>query len=281
MENYINFLKKKEYHKAIEFISKIDTSINEIKDKFGYTMLYFAVLELNKEIIELLLKKGADINKKYINGNTVLHEAIKKNSPEIIKLLLDNDADIFIENHSSISPVDLTIETGNIDIFKIIIENNVNKQAKNGDTILMKVIIKLFTNERELVMTQKWKTDHNTWVFGNTDEYYYRKKDIFLQMFKTLLEKNADIDTIENNGYNEKRTKYTALTLVEDYYKNQCIPFNKEIKEYLETELHQRRNLLFLYSYINRERDNDTILSDIHGSLLDDDAIISKILDYI
>jgi ankyrin repeat protein len=276
MENYINFLKKKEYHKAIEFISKIDTGINEIKDKFGNTMLHFAVIESNEEIIKLLLNKGADINKQYINGNTVLHEAIKKNSPGIIKLLLDNGADIFIENHSSISPVDLTIETGNIDIFKIIIENNVNKQAKNGDTILMKVIIKLFTNERELVMTQKWKTDHNAWLFGNTDQYY-RKKDIFLQMFKTLLEKNADIDTIENNGYNEKRTKYTALTLVKDYYKNQC----KEIKEYLENELHQRQNLLFLYSYINRERDNDTILSDIHGSLLDDDAIISKILDYI
>ena len=174
----------------------------------------------------------------------------------------------------------MTIERGNIDIFKIIIENNVNKQAKNGDTILMKVIQKLFTNERELVMTKKYKIDHNAWVFGNTDEYYYRKKDIFLQMFKTLLEKNADIDTIENNGYNEKRTKYTALTLVKDYYKNQCIPFNKEIKEYLENELHQRRNLLFLYSYINRERDNDTILSDIHGSLLDDDAIISKILEF-
>ena len=136
MENYINFLKKKEYHKAIEFISKIDTGINEIKDKFGYTMLYFAVLESNKEIIELLLQKGADINKQYVNGNTVLHVAIKKNSPEIIKLLLNKGADIFIENHN-ISPVDFTIQKSNIDIFKIIIENNINKQAKNGDTILM------------------------------------------------------------------------------------------------------------------------------------------------
>ena len=78
MENYINFLKKKEYHKAIEFISKIDTGINEIKDKFGNTMLHFAVIESNEEIIKLLLNKGADINKQYINGNTVLHEAIKK-----------------------------------------------------------------------------------------------------------------------------------------------------------------------------------------------------------
>lgn len=236
MENYINFLKKKEYHKAIEFISKIDTGINEIKDKFGYTMLYFAVLESNKEIIELLLQKGADINKQYINGNTVLHVAIKKNSPEIIKLLLNKGADIFIENHN-ISPVDFTIQKSNIDIFKIIIENNINKQAKNGDTILMKVIQNLFTNERELVMTKKWKIDNNNWLFGNTDQFYIEKKKIFLQMFKTLLEKDADIDTIENNGYNEKRTKYTALTLVKDYYKNQCIPFNDEIKEYLENEL--------------------------------------------
>ena len=57
MENKkINFLDEKEYIKAIEF----------------------AVIESNKEIIELLLNKGADINKQYINGNTVLHEAIKK-----------------------------------------------------------------------------------------------------------------------------------------------------------------------------------------------------------
>ena len=47
-------------------------------DKFGRTPLMFCVLSDRSECAELLLKAGAEINKKDIGGRTALHWAAHK-----------------------------------------------------------------------------------------------------------------------------------------------------------------------------------------------------------
>ncbi len=46
-----------------------------------------------REILELLLAFGADVNERGVNGYTPLHYAAAINEPEIIELLLTNGAD--------------------------------------------------------------------------------------------------------------------------------------------------------------------------------------------
>ena len=48
----------------------------------------------NKEIVELLLAKGADVHVKTNDGRTVLHRAVEKGNKEIVQLLLANGADV-------------------------------------------------------------------------------------------------------------------------------------------------------------------------------------------
>jgi len=60
----------------------------------GMTPLHWAADNGNKEVVELLLAKGADVNAKADNGNTPLHLAIHKGNKDIVKLLISRGADI-------------------------------------------------------------------------------------------------------------------------------------------------------------------------------------------
>jgi hypothetical protein len=141
MENYINFLKKKEYDKAIEFISKIDTGINEIKDKFGNTMLHFAVIELNKEIIKsqniYIDNQCAStrdiINNVFINLKQLINDVHMKSivNGHRINLLL---------NHFDLDPA---INTTTVQL----LENN---SYSMGNGILLNDNVRINSEERKL-----------------------------------------------------------------------------------------------------------------------------------
>ena len=64
---------------------------------FSTTPLIWIVFDNNPELIELLLKNKADIDKKDILGYTALMRATELKYNNIIKLLLDTGADPFIK----------------------------------------------------------------------------------------------------------------------------------------------------------------------------------------
>jgi ankyrin repeat protein len=65
--------------------------INETdSNKWGY--LHYAAARNNSEIIDVLLKKGANIEEKNIDGKTPLYIAIMFESLDAIKILLENGA---------------------------------------------------------------------------------------------------------------------------------------------------------------------------------------------
>jgi ankyrin repeat protein len=57
------------------------------KDNLGGTALMRAAFDGHKEVVELLLEKGADVNAKDKDGGTALMIAYVKGHKEIVKLL--------------------------------------------------------------------------------------------------------------------------------------------------------------------------------------------------
>lgn len=89
-----------------------------LNDNNGWTALHFAANEHLVAITKLLIKKGADVNAKDSYGNTVIWRAVfaSKGRGEIIELLLDNGADPSIVNDSDVSALSLADTIGNYDV---------------------------------------------------------------------------------------------------------------------------------------------------------------------
>jgi len=76
------------------------------------SLLFLAVKQGNKEMVELLLDKGADVNAPAAGGYTPLHAAAQNGQEEIILLLLKNMADINAVTDDGQSPLELAIKSG-------------------------------------------------------------------------------------------------------------------------------------------------------------------------
>ena len=72
--------------------------------------LIFASMEGNKDIVEFLIEKGADVNQKDNDGNTALIVASEGGYEEIVELLIQNDITLSISDvYGIINNIDDTI----------------------------------------------------------------------------------------------------------------------------------------------------------------------------
>ena len=73
------------------------------KAEYGWTALHYAA---NKEIAELLIAKGAEVNTKSDSESTPLHFAALNGRKEIVELLLANGADVNAKDGEGKTPLD-------------------------------------------------------------------------------------------------------------------------------------------------------------------------------
>ena len=73
----------------------------------GASVLHYAVMRGNPEILQLLLERGADVNSRTRNGTTPLHTAVLYNRYEVAEKLLDKGADINAPSASGATPLAL------------------------------------------------------------------------------------------------------------------------------------------------------------------------------
>ena len=77
------------------------------KDLYGETSLHYAADKGHKEIVELLIANGADVNVK--EKDTPMHKAAMNGHKEIIELLIANGADV---NAKSVDNNTLLLQSG-------------------------------------------------------------------------------------------------------------------------------------------------------------------------
>jgi hypothetical protein len=104
------------------------------KDKSGITPLHLAAYRGHKNIVELLLSKGADLNAKMKGGQTPLHAALEKGQKEVVELLLAYYANAW--DNDGHTPLHCAAYQGHKEVVELLLANHVNAKNKDGHTPL-------------------------------------------------------------------------------------------------------------------------------------------------
>jgi ankyrin repeat protein len=103
------------------------------------TLLHVAVTSKNLDAVELILKKGADINaKNKVKGETALHIAAKLNDTDIAKFLIIHGADIHSVDTLTNTPLHKAAKSGQAAMVKLLVDAGADVHAVNqgNDTAL-------------------------------------------------------------------------------------------------------------------------------------------------
>jgi len=110
---------------AAEEKGVLDEYINK-KEEHGYFPLYIACKEGDDDIVELLLKSGANLEEKNEQGQTALMIAIQENKEsshlEVIKTLLKAGADLLYTDNTGRTALDWAQQNDDDDVIRLLIQ---------------------------------------------------------------------------------------------------------------------------------------------------------------
>eukprot|EP01132_Coremiostelium_polycephalum_P000308 gene308-397_t len=181
-------------------------------------------LEGHIEVINLLLKKRAQVGARDNNGWTPLHLAAKNDHKEVVKLLLKQEAQVYARDNNGCTPLHLAAENGYTDVVKSLLKQEVQVYARdnNGCTPLHLAVENGYTGVVKLLLkkgAQIDKKDNDGW------------SPLHLAVYKGHIEVAR---LLLNNGANgEAKNKAGAKPLSKacllDYFK-----FDKLFREHKE-----------------------------------------------
>ncbi|NQT02419.1 MAG: ankyrin repeat domain-containing protein [Planctomycetes bacterium] len=90
-------------YETIKTLLEHGAKVNHKEDGDGSTALHYAAMYSGKEVMNLLISYGADVNARDEHQSTPLHQAAMLNNIEATKALVEHGADIFAKNYHDYS----------------------------------------------------------------------------------------------------------------------------------------------------------------------------------
>lgn len=108
-------------------------------DENGYTLLIRAIHYNFYDLVEKLIKKGADVNFKSSSGAYPIHYAVITGNINILKILYENGANLNVKDNMGVTPLWIAARYDRDKIAKFLLENgaNIDEIDSEGYTALM------------------------------------------------------------------------------------------------------------------------------------------------
>lgn len=155
--------------------------------------------QIQKEIVELLIKNGVDANVKDINTFTALHSAARKGNLEIVKLLVEATQDIDIKDGLGQTALHLAVEKGHVDVVKYLAEKGASMNApQNSGILALHLAAEKGSTELLEFIVPRTKNINAAAKNGQTALHFSFRKP---QALKFLLSKGCDANIFDRQGY--------------------------------------------------------------------------------
>ena len=202
-------IKKGDINKVRELIEKDSDIVNGIInypcDYYSCNPLHIAIKVNNKEIAELLIKYGADVNGKNNSYQSLLHLAAQYNRKEIAELLIKNGADVNARGDISQTPLHTAALYNSKDVAEVLIANKAALNAgdyfcgchRSGNTPLHYAVWKNSKEVAELLIDRGADINEKNYGEDQSDTPLYTAvKCDKKEMFDLLLRKGADVSDL-------------------------------------------------------------------------------------
>ncbi len=186
----------------------------------GFTPLMMAASENEAEIIEYLLKKGADVNQTH-NGWTALMEAADEGSLSSMKLLLKAGADVnYYWRQNNPTAISMAASEGHLDCLKLLLEHgaDINGIGKSMPPLHMaaeedKRHIIDYLISKKVNIDKKDAGGHTALMHAASEGQEY--------IVEKLIKAGADTSIVDSDGYNaadyaEAEDEYETRDLLRD-----------------------------------------------------------------
>lgn len=177
-------------------------------EAFG-TPLHSAVFRNKKDIVSLLVFKGAHINAKDKQGDTPLHRAAETGNIEIIRFLLSHGANINEKNKTGSTPLYLACGQGNFEATYILITSGADVNIYNTSRItpLMVAVISNHVKISGFLIASGAMINTQNSTNGNTPLHFASEKGN-INLVKLLIKHSADLNIL---NYENKKPIDLAL----------------------------------------------------------------------
>lgn len=156
----------------------------------------------HKEIVQLLIERGADIHARSKTKETVLHTASSEGHEELVRLFLDKGVDMSATDEDDETALHKAVLFGHLPVTEILITRGANAYAtaKNGQTLLHAACMcdDESTDIVEVLLRHRFEVDKK--MEGGETPLFWAAVNGHLGLVKLLLAKGADLHVKTDSG---------------------------------------------------------------------------------